>query len=125
MNILAFKVKKNEINISSFDHFTDRPIFLSMHVELITYPIHMQMSSKSIVLHVQNIADSTDINFKHFFQKVTKFWCDTEVATFSLNKARRIWSLLRMSGMHVDFTISLAQCPVADHLFDGLNFLAN
>ena len=34
MNILAFKVKKNEINISSFDHFTD--IFLSMHVELIT-----------------------------------------------------------------------------------------
>ena len=64
MNILAFKVKKNEINISSFDHFTD--IFLSMHVELITYPIYMQMSSKSIVLHMQNTADSTDINFKHF-----------------------------------------------------------
>ena len=37
-----------------------------MHVELITYPIHMQMSSKPIVLHMQNIADSTDINFKHF-----------------------------------------------------------
>ena len=36
------------------------------NVELITYPIHMQMSSKSIVLHMQNIADSTDINFKHF-----------------------------------------------------------
>ena len=64
INILAFKVKKNEINISSFDYFTD--IFLSMHVELIMYPIHMQMSSKSIVLHMQNIADSTDINFKHF-----------------------------------------------------------
>ena len=64
INILAFKVKKNEINICSFDYFTD--IFLSMHVELITYPIHMQMSSKSIVLHMQNIADSTDINFKHF-----------------------------------------------------------
>ena len=63
INILAFKVKKNEINISSFDYFTD--IFLSMHVELITYPIHMQMSSKYIVLHMQNIADSTDINFKH------------------------------------------------------------
>ena len=64
MNILAFKVKKNEINISLFDYFTD--IFLSIHVELITYPIHMQMSSKSIVLHMQNIADSTDINFKQF-----------------------------------------------------------
>ena len=37
-----------------------------MHVELITYPIHMQMSYKSIVLHMQNIADSTDIKFKHF-----------------------------------------------------------
>ena len=64
INILAFKVKKNEINISSFDHFTD--IFLSTHVELITYPIHMQMSSKSIVLRMQNITDLTDINFKHF-----------------------------------------------------------
>ena len=64
INILAFKVKKNRINISLFDYFTD--IFLSMHVELITYPIHMQMSSKSIVLHMQNIADSTGINFKHF-----------------------------------------------------------
>ena len=64
-----------------------------MHVELITYPIHMQMSSKSI-LHLQNIADSTDIKVQTiFFQKVTQFWCDTEVATFSLNKARRIWSL--------------------------------
>ena len=93
INILAFKVKKNGINISSFDYFTD--IFLSMHVELITYQIHMQMSSKSIVLHMQNIADSTDIKFKHFFfQKVTICWCDTEVATFSLNKAPRIWSLL-------------------------------
>ena len=64
INILAFKVKKNEINISSFDYFTD--IFLSIHVELITYPILMQMSSKSTVLHMQNIADSTDINFKQF-----------------------------------------------------------
>ena len=64
INISAFKVKKNGINISLFDHFTD--IFLSVHVELITYPIHMQMSSKSIVLHVQNIADSTDTNFKNF-----------------------------------------------------------
>ena len=64
INILAFKVKKNGINISLFDYLTD--IFLSMHVELITYPIHMQVSSKSIVLHMQNIADSTDINFKHF-----------------------------------------------------------
>ena len=62
--MLAFKVKKNEINISLFDCFTD--IFLSMHVELIRYPIHMQMSSKYIVLHMQNNADSTDINFKHF-----------------------------------------------------------
>ena len=61
--MLAFKVKKTEINISSFDYFAD--IFLSMHLELITYPIHMQMSSKLIVLHMQNIADSTDINFKH------------------------------------------------------------
>ena len=62
---MAFKVKKNEINICSFDYFTD--IFLSIHVELITYPIYMQISSKSIiVLHMQNIADSTDINFKHF-----------------------------------------------------------
>ena len=61
---IGFQSKKNEINISSFDHFTD--IFLSMHVDLITYPIHMQMSSKSIVLHMQNIADLTDINFKHF-----------------------------------------------------------
>ena len=26
----------------------------------------MQISSKSIVLHMQNIADSTDINFKTF-----------------------------------------------------------
>ena len=60
---MAFKVKKNEINISSFDYFTD--IFLSMQVELITYQIYMQISSKSIVLHMQNIADSTDINFKH------------------------------------------------------------
>ena len=67
INILAFKVKKNEINISSFDYFTD--IFLSMHVEPITYPIHMQMSSKSIVLHMQSIADSTDNNFKHFSSK--------------------------------------------------------
>ena len=49
INMLAFKVKKNGINISLFDCFTD--IFLSMHVELITYPIHMQMSSKYIVLH--------------------------------------------------------------------------
>ena len=62
--MLAFKVKKNGINISLFDCFTD--IFLSMHVELITYPIRMQMSSKYIVLHMQNNADSTDINFKHF-----------------------------------------------------------
>ena len=62
--MLAFKVKKNGIYISLFDYFTD--IFLSMHVELITYPIHMQMSSKYIVLHMQNNADLTDINFKHF-----------------------------------------------------------
>ena len=34
----------------------------------------MQMSSKSIVLHMQNIADSTDINFKHFsFKKQQNF----------------------------------------------------
>ena len=39
---------------------------------------------------MQNIADSTDINFKHFsFKKVTQFWCDTEVATFPFNKASR------------------------------------
>ena len=38
INILAFKVKKNEITITSFDYFTD--IFLSIHVELITYHIH-------------------------------------------------------------------------------------
>ena len=61
---IGFQGKKNGINISLFDYLTD--IFLSMHVELITYPIHMQMSSKSIVLHMQNIADLTDINFKHF-----------------------------------------------------------
>ena len=58
INILAFKVKKNEINICSFDYFAD--IFLPIHVELLTYPIHMQMSSKSIVLHMQNIVDSAD-----------------------------------------------------------------
>ena len=63
INILAFKVKKNEINISSFDHFTD--IFLSMHVE-VRIQFILQMNSKSTVLHMQNIADSTDINFKHF-----------------------------------------------------------
>ena len=34
INILAFKVKKNEINISSFEYSTD--IFLSIHVELIS-----------------------------------------------------------------------------------------
>ena len=61
---IGFQIKKNGINISSFDYFTD--IFLPMHVELITYTIHMQMSSKSIVLHMQNIADSTDIKFKYF-----------------------------------------------------------
>ena len=92
-----------------------------MHVELITYPIHMQMSSKFIVLHMQNIADSTDIKFKHFSSKSNKIWCDTEVATFSLNKARRIWSLLPIcsdADKIMEFNNYYGMCIVEEKIED-------